>query len=164
MYLDCSRALYLAAKSRSDGRVRILAELARRCRRPVLRCRDTVVDDRADKLSKEEFDKADVALAHPEIASSTMPAMAVNRPPSSEAVSEDELEEDSTIDTGLVDLGGGDDLEADLGRVGVVAIAHHELHGVRADGELIGGQCATGQRVGLAVGKPEELQRVVVRI
>jgi len=66
-----------------------------------------VVDDRADKLSKEEFDKADVALAHPEIASSTMPAMAVNRPPSSEAVSEDELEEDSTIDTGLVDLGGG---------------------------------------------------------
>jgi hypothetical protein len=62
-----------------------------------------VVDDRADKLSKEEFDEADVALAHLEIASSTMPAMAVN----SSDVSEDELEEDNTIDTGLVDLGGG---------------------------------------------------------
>src|SRR5206468_2149980 len=47
--------------------------------------------------------------------------------------------------------GGGDDREADLGRVGVVAIAHHELHGVRADGELVGGECAGGQHVGLTV-------------
>jgi hypothetical protein len=65
------------------------------------------MDDRVDELSEEdELDANDVAVAHREIASSTMAAIAVavNRPPDRD---ESEGEDEGAIDTGLGDLDGG---------------------------------------------------------
>ena len=92
----------MAAKSRSDCNE--LVKLKRRLRRPV-RGRDKVrTDDRIDELSEEILDEDEVALAHREIASSTIAAMAVNRPPNRD---EPEDDEEGAIDIGLGTLGGG---------------------------------------------------------
>lgn len=105
MCLDSARALYLAAKSRSDCKVQRLAELECRFRR-LARGRDRVMmDDRVEELSEEELEEeGDVALAHRDIACSTTAAMAVNRPPNKDGLDE---EDEGATDIRLGDLSGG---------------------------------------------------------